>query len=275
MKQLIFVLALLLSISSAYSQKNFEGKVVYLLEADKEEKKPELTVFFSAGKIKLIFKENEEPDNKYIIVIPDSGKIYTINTYSKEYKQKKLAVTEPAGTYIAQKKTIAGQTTTSAKPAESGLGGMLGGIMSFRNVVFDVADSLIFEIPAKFANNPELMMLNNNHIVLGAQMTMGSYFTDSEEYSDSTGEVISKKITVKAMQITPMSFTADEFAIPAGYALEVRKPYDMPMADSAMIDTAIAMPDSPAAYVPAKKRAKKPVRKPTKKAPVKSAARKQ
>jgi hypothetical protein len=278
MKQLLFVLALLLGAGSTYAQKNFEGKIIYLLEADKEEKKPQLTVFFSAGKVKLVFKEGEDPDNKYVVVVPDSGKVFTINTSTKEYKQKKLNVAEPAGTYTPQKKTIAGYATTSAKGNESGLDGLLGGFISLKNTVFSVADSLVFIIPAKYANNPELLMINNNHIVLGAEMTMASAFMEGEADNESEKDGKAKKITATAIEVTPMTFTADEFAIPAGYTLEVRKPYETSMSDStmSMMDTAIAvMVDSAAVYVPAKKPAKKPVKKPLKKAPIKSAARKQ
>jgi hypothetical protein len=277
MKQLLFVLAVLLGITSAYSQKKFEGKVVYLLEADKDEKKPELTVLFSPGKIKLTFKENEEPDEKYVLVILDSGKVYTINTASKQYKQKKLQVTEDAGSYTPVKKSIAGYGTTSAKLPLSGPGGMLGGFISFKNMVFDVADSLVFEVPAKYLNNPELMMLSNNHIVLGAQMSMGSYLTEAESDDENEQEKMTKKILVNAIAVTPMNFGADEFAIPAGYELEVRKPYEMPMADSAvsMYDTTMMAVDTVVSYRQAIKPAKKPVKKPVKKAPIKSAARKQ
>jgi hypothetical protein len=281
MKQLLFVLAAVITANGVQAQKNFEGKVVYLLEADKEEKKPELTVFFSAGKVKLVFKEGEEPDNKYVLVVPDSGKIYTINTSTKEYKQKKLAVTEPEGAYTPQKKTIAGHATTSVKGNESGLGGLLGGFISLKNTVFNVADSLVFMVPAKYANNAELLMLNNNHIVLGAEMSMASPLMDAmdgEGDNESGKGGMPKKITVTATEVTPMSFTADEFAIPAGYTLEVRQPYGMGMS----VDSAIAAPDtSMMAYDtvistrPVKKSAKKPAKKPVKKAPVKSAARKQ
>jgi hypothetical protein len=277
MKQLFFVLAVLLGITSAYSQKNFEGKVVYLLEADKDEKKPELTVLFSPGKVKLSFKENDEPDEKYILVIFDSGKVYTINTGNKQYKQKKLQEAEVAGAYTPVKRTIAGHATTSAKQVQSGPGSMLGGLVSFKNIVFDVADSLVFEVPSKFLNNPELMMISGNHIVLGAQMSMGSPFAEAVSGEENEQESITKKITVNAIAVTPMSFTADEFAIPAGYELEVRKPYEVPTPDTAMMmyDTPMVAVDTAAVYVPAKKPAKKPVKKPTKKAPIKSAARKQ
>ncbi len=277
MKQLLFVFAVLLGATSTYSQKNFEGKVVYLLEADKDEKKPELTVLFSPGKIKLTFKENEQPDEKYVLVLLDSGKVYTINTANKQYKQKKLQVAEAAGYYTPVKKSISGHATTSAKQVQSGPGGMLGGFVSFKNMVFDVADSLVFEVPAKYLINPELMMISNNHIVLGAQMSMGSPFAEAEVDDENEQEKMVKKILVNAIAVTPMSFAADEFAIPAGYELEIRKSYEMPMVDSAvsMYDTTMMAVDTAARYVPAKKPAKKPVKKPAKKAPIKSAARKQ
>jgi hypothetical protein len=280
MKQLLFVLAAIITANGVSAQKNFEGKIVYLLEADKDEKKPELTVLFSPGKVKLTFKENEEPDEKYVLVIIDSGKVYSINTNTKQYKQKKLQEIEIAGTYTPVKRTIAGHATTSAKQVQSGPAGILGGIISFKNMVFDVADSLVFNVPSKFLNNPELMMISGNHIVLGAQMSMGSPFAeamDGESGNENEQEKMVKKITVNATSVTPMSFTADEFAIPAGYELEVRKPYEMPSADTAaaMFDTTMMAVDTAAVYVPAKKPARKPVKKATKKAPIKSAARKQ
>jgi hypothetical protein len=273
MKQLLFVLAAIITANGVRAQKNFEGKIVYLLEADKEEKKPQLTVFFSAGKVKLVFKEGEDPDNKYVVVVPDSGRIYTINTSTKEYKQKKLDVTEPAGTYMPQKKTIAGYATTSAKGNESGFGGLLGGFISLKNTVFNVADSLVFMVPAKYANNAELLMLNNNHIVLGAEMTIGSPFMEGEGDNELEKDGRPKKITATAIEVTPMTFTAEDFAIPAGYTLEVRKPYEIGLTDSAVLAPAVA--DTAMAANPPKKYAKKPVKKAVKKAPIKSAARKQ
>jgi hypothetical protein len=276
MKQLLFVFAAMLCAYSTYAQKNFEGKVVYLMEADKDEKKAELTVFFSKGNIKLVFKENDEPDSKYILVIPDSGRVYTINTYTKKYKSKKLQVTDPAVAFTPVKKSIAGYATTSIKQSLSGPGGMLGGFVSFKNIFFDVADSLVFDVPVKFINNPELMMIQNNHIVLAAQMHMAIPFAEALDEDENAQDKAVKKILVNATNVTPMSMATDEFAIPAGYELEVYKPFDI-LPDSAavtpMTDTAmIPVPDY---KVGAKKTGRKPVKKPTKKAPVKTAARKE
>jgi hypothetical protein len=275
MKGFILILAVLLCASSTNAQKNFEGKILYRLEAEKEEKKPELSVVFSAGRIRLTFKENDEVDDKVILVVPDSGLIYTISNSGKNYKQKKMLVKEVPGMHVPEKKTIMGYATTSAKMPDPGMGSLLGGFISMRNMIFDVADSLHFNIPAKYTDNPELLMIRDGRIVLSAQMTMGSPLAETLS-EDRDGESIAKKITVNAIEVTPMAVTAAEMNIPEGYTLDLNRGFNMSYDSTmTMVDTAVAVPVDSAWTAPVKKPTRKPVKKPVKKAPIKSAARKQ
>lgn len=271
MKQLLFVLFTLLGGMPVMAQKDFEGKIVYLLEASMDEKKPELTVHFAPGKLKLIFKEGMDPDDTYVLVWLDSAKIVSVNTSNQTYKTRNMSIKDNTP-FTPEKKTIAGHATTSAKSEASTPGSTLGGLISMQDMLLNVADDLTFTIPDNLTGNPELLMVRNNRIVLGASMKMGMAFSamDNEEAT--------KRITATALAVTPMTFGADEFAIPAGFSLKAKDVYDYDetkiAVDSAAVayDTVVTVVDS-AIAVPAKKTTKKPTKRPAnKRTVVKSAA---
>jgi hypothetical protein len=267
MKQLIIVLAAIASTLGAAAQKDFEGKVVYLMEADKDEKKPELTVWFAPNKLKISFKENEQPDNKYLLVWLDSGKIFTINTATQQYKTKLLKARQ-LGNFVSEKKNIMGYPTTSMLLESNSPGTGLGGILSMNDIVYHVADQLTYAVPDRYTGNPELMMVYQNRVALGASIKLSSLLYGMEE--DSEGKVAN--ITATAILVTPMALAPAEFEIPTGYRPQLRDEY---AADSAVSvpDTVAMAVDSARAIPPFKKPAKKPVKKPTgKKTAVKSSA---
>lgn len=257
MKQLIFVLMAIAASTGAKSQKDFEGKVVYLMEADKDEKKPELTVLFAPGKLKISFKENAEPDANYLIVRLDSGKTYSINTGSQHYKTKQLKA-KLGNAFVAEKNNIMGYPTTSVLLESNSPGTGLGGILSMNDILYDLADNLTYTVPEQYKTNPEVMMVYKNHIALGASMKMSTLFGGMDEGDNEKAT----KITAKAIIVTPMTLDAAEFEIPAGFTPQPKYDRDAmdstviaPVADSAMmVDTA--------AYAPAKKPIKKPAKKP-------------
>jgi hypothetical protein len=270
MKQLIFVLMATIATLGAKSQKDFEGKVVYLMEADKDEKKPELTVCFAPGKLKISFKEGIEPDQTYLLVWIDSGKIINVNTSTRQYKTRKLNVLDPTP-FTPEKKTIAGHPTTSAKNENNSPTGALGGLITLQDMILDVSDDMQYTIPNNLVNNPELLMVRNNRIVLGATMRMGSAFASA--MSDNDDESIIKKITATAISVMPMRFTADEFTLPEGFIPQPK--YEKGSMDSVIYDTAISVMADSIVFAPPspKKPTKKPAKKPaSKKTGTKSAA---
>jgi hypothetical protein len=276
MKQLLFVLMAIIGSLGAKSQKDFEGKVVYLLEADKDEKKPELTVWFAPGKLKIGFKENEETEATYTLVRLDSGKVFTINTGTQHYKARKLKTSE-GNTFVAEKKNIAGHSTTALLSESSSPGNGLGGIFSMNDITFDLADDLTYTVPSQYKGNAELMMVHQNRIALGASMKMSVSLGGMEEDEEETK---GKNITARAISVTPMSLAASEFDIPAGYTPQPK--YDREAADSVAYpayDTAMAVVADSAVkrYSATKRVGKKSTKKPTNKktAPKSAAYRKQ
>ncbi len=271
MKQLIFVLMATIAALGAKSQKDFEGKVVYLMEADKDEKKPELTVLFAPNKLKISFKENTEPDAEYVLVRLDSGKIFTINTTNQQFKTKILK-TRLGNAFVPEKKDIMGYPTTAVLLESTSPGNGLGGILSMNDIIYNLADNLSYTIPEQYKGNPELMMVYQNRIALGASMQISTLF---DGMADEGNEKPATRITAKAISVTPMAFDAAEFEIPAGF---IPKPkFDPQAADSMVYDTAMSvMADTIAVALP-KKPTKKPTKKPAKKktAPKSAAYRKQ
>ena len=226
MKQLIFVLLATVIGLAAHSQKDFEGKVVYLMEADKDEKKPELTVWFAPSKLKISFKEKETSDAEYVVVRLDSGKIFTINKAQEHFKVKKLQ-TRLGNNFVSEKKDIAGHSTTSVLLETNSSGTGLGGILSMNDIVYDLADNLSYTIPEQYKGNTELMMVYQNRIALGASLQISTFFGGM---GDEENEKAATKITAKAIAVTPMILDAAEFEIPAGYTLKPK--YEEPVADS-------------------------------------------
>lgn len=259
MKQLIFVLMAIAASMGAKSQKDFEGKVVYLMEADKDEKKPELTVLFAPGKLKISFKESAEPDASYLVVRLDSGKVYNINSNSQTYKIKSLKAKQ-GNAFVSEKNNIMGYPTTSVLLESNSPGTGLGGILSMNDIVYELADNLTYTVPDQYKTNPEVMMVYKNQIALGASMKMSTLFSGMD---DGESDKVTK-ITAKAIVVTPMTLEAAEFEIPAGFKPQPK--YDRDAVDTTAIapayDTAISVMADTALYVPAKKPVKKPTKKP-------------
>ncbi len=270
MKKILFVLLAVFTGIVANAQKAFEGKVVYNLHASNDDKgDAELTVYFAPNRIRLSFKEKAEPDPKYILINLDSGKIYTINMEDKEFKVKKLVQSEIQPTVS---RTILGYKTSSVIPEQGGISGLMGGIFGRSSAVFYVSDSLVFNIPAIYANNPELLVVNKGHIVLGASVNFkGGIYEEAEEDSTAKGNII----TIEAKEVTPMMTNKADLEIPDGFTLRIPKtdPVSTIAVSTEAFDTTIlAAVDT----TPYPKQAKPPVKKkPVKKpAPKKSSTSK-
>lgn len=234
------------------AQKNFEGSVTYRLHSSTGDKPDaELKILFGDKKLKLLFKENGEYDKKALVVLLDSAAAYALDPDNKTFRKTALTLTSPAGNPV--KKLINGYSTTSFKPENTGLSSLLGGMLGTSNVVFYVADSLPYYIPAAFTGNKELIAIQQNRIVLGAEFQIVSPFS---EYADSSSKNNPNIISAEAVDIKPMAFNANEFLIPADFADQKSMPYSAYTDSTAIqVDTAIIAP--PAAK-PAKKKPAKP-----------------
>ena len=252
MNRIFILIAGLFLTNLALAQKQFEGKIIYNLHASMDEKKgepdAELTAVFSSNKMKLYFKKEGKDDPEAIILNMDSGKIYTVNSEIKRYSVKDLKE-KPAAQPMSSR-TFVGYKAMPVQANENGLGSLLGGVFASSEFTFFVSDSLIFNVPEKYSRNAELILVNKNHLVLGADIKLGAFM-------GSEGDAESKEnlITAAATMISPMPISPAEFVIPSDY---INKIDDFAAADSsaAMDKIEMAM-DTPVAV------SKKPVVKKT------------
>lgn len=258
----LFLFCLLL-VKIAAAQKPFEGVVVYRLHATVEKNEnAELVAFFAPNRIKLRIDGVNEREQ--IIIRLDSGAVHFVNYEDKTYRTKKLRERKTPET--ASAKTIAGYRTSPVDVSGKGLSGLLGGMGAATAVVY-AADSLYYVVPDKYADNTELLIVQNNRIVLGGEMTIGP--SGSSEEMNGTEEKF--RITAEAKTVTPQTISPNEFAVPEDFAVKLRWPY-LPE-DSSLTDTftdttyaPVEIPKKAAPKKPAPKAkptpAKPPLRKP-------------
>lgn len=269
MKQLCLIITMLSVVIFSNAQKNFEGIITYRLHASIGDKPDaELKIFFGTKKIKLLFKEKEEYAKNALIILLDSTAAYALDVTEKTFRKTTLALSAPAKK--PEKKLFSGYAASPLKTENTGLSGLLGGMLGTSNAVLYVADSLHYYIPAAFAGNKELVMIQQNRIVLGAEIEIISAF---KEFSDSTTN--NNIITVDAIDIKPLAVAETEFTIPADFTDKKDMLYTEPVTDSSVVvpvtDTAIEAPVKPVI----KSAKKKPAKAATSKSAPKAARRKE
>ena len=256
MKQLLLIVITFFISGMLAAQKNFEGSITYRLHANTGDKPDaELKVLFGVKKLKLLFKEKDEYEAAVLVVLLDSALVYNVNATEKTFKKTTLILTSPEKK--PEKKLINGYSTTPFMPENTGLGNLLGGMLGSSNVIFYVADSLHYAIPAAFIGNKELLVIQKNKIVLGAEIEIVSAFN---EFADSASKA-PNIVTAEAVDIRPMAIDEKEFFIPADFAERKDMTYTEP------VDSTVTVIDTVAVAPPAKKPVKK---KPAKPAPPKS-----
>lgn len=228
--KLLYVLLFVLVLSNVEAQQVFQGSIVYTIKAPQEKGDAELLIMYGPNKIKLKFKEKEDYDKTYLIVDLDSSKFYTVNADSKTFESKKLAGVTTEQT--ATPKTIAGYNTIPVTINSSGLGGVLGFAGSS---TFFVAPDLYFPIPKKHTGIPELIMVQDNHIVLGAEIKMGFPGMGSEQMPDSVADKM--KVSISATKVTPQAIDVAEFKIPNDFTLQQKKMFGDTMIDTVYSDS--------------------------------------
>jgi hypothetical protein len=267
--RIFFLLTGILFCFSGMAQSPFRGTVVYTLKASGEKNDAALTIFFGDNKIKLKLKEEKDKDfsSEYSLVDLDSGKVYVIDDRSRTYRVRKLY--EDPKPETVSSKTILGHPTKAVTVASSGARGLLKGLSSGA-IVFYVSQDHYFPVPAKFAGAPELMLVHENHIVLGGTLTIANPMAGFDEEETLSGQA-SMVITAEAKQIEPGIISVNEFRIPDGYSKAKRPSFDYPdSADMTGFDSVAVAADSTVATPPVQQKTSKPV--PKKTAPVKGEA---
>jgi hypothetical protein len=233
--KLFYLLVFILSASSVHAQQVFRGTIVYDLKAPQDKGDAELTINYGVNKIKIRIreKEKEDFDKTWLLVDLDSGKSYTIHTEAKTFESKKLA--EANEELTTTQKTIAGYVTNPINISGGGLGGLIG--FSGHTVVYAAPD-LYFPVPKKYSGNPQLLMIQDNHIVLGAEIKL-TLPGMGAEIPDSLSSQM--KISAEAKKILPGTADIAEFSIPADFTLQSRNYFSM-------TDTAYGV-DSTAMYM--------------------------
>jgi hypothetical protein len=256
MKQLLLILITLCISHVISAQKNFEGSVTYRLHSNQGEKPDaELKVLFGTRKLKVMFKERDEFEKEVLVINLDSATVYNVNFDEKTFKKTTLILTGPA--QKPEKRLINGYSTTPLLPENTGLGGLLGGMLGTSNVVFYLADSLYYHIPGAFTGNKELLMIQQNRIVLGADIQIINPFSELADSSSKKNNII----TAEAIDIKPMAIDQNEFLIPVDFVNRKDIPIvteEKVAAEDTMvvIDTVPATPPSPAKRAVKRKPAK-------------------
>ncbi|MGG9964621.1 hypothetical protein [Ferruginibacter sp. SUN106] len=236
MKVFFLILTTLCITAFVHAQKDFRGEIIYKLHASGDEKTDaELKVLFGERKIKLFFKEGQEYEQNALLVLLDSGAVYTLSAADKMFKKKLLITNLPLP--APQKKTISGYTTTPFQPEKNGLSGLYTRLLGSSNATFYLADSLTYFIPEKYRGNMELVNIQQGRIVLGAELQMTNPPSEEEFNSGTTSNQV---ITVEAVSIKPMPIDENEFIIPADYTDRKNISFEPPV----IVDTTAAMVDS-------------------------------
>lgn len=232
----------------ATAQTPFEGKVVYRLQSSKEKQIALITAYFGKQRLRMEFTEEGRLTNKEVVMAwLDSGTSVTLNTETQTYKVKKL---EKRNEITAAPRQIAGYT---AKPhlSEVGTGNWVAGFLG--TSVFYTADELLFPVPSFYKNNPELIAVYNDRVVLGADLGVDPVLYGPTTADDSAS-VDRNRINAEAIEVKKYAVPDSLFAVPAGFTAEAVYDYSA-IADSvALIDSMMKEETKP--YAPKKKKSK-------------------
>lgn len=259
--KLLFIFLLSACLLKGFGQTPFEGKIVYNLHTPQEKEDAELTVFFGKKAVRLEFRTPHEmarQDLEYAVVLLDPGIILSVMPDSKTYKfsalKRKNAMPLPAPKEIAGFKASPVYTNINNVNSEF--------LYQLKNGILYTADELYFPLSEKYAGNPELMMIQNNRIVLGAEFDLSENYPANDTAETDSAVLLKNRLTATATSVMQQEQDTSLFAIPAGYSL-----YSYgTAADSTFTDSTIDVVDSSAA-VP-----KKAIRKKQAKAPAKKKA---
>ena len=241
---------LLFTASKLFAQTSFEGKVRYTATSVEKPNDATLTIYFGKPGIRLEIIEANKADREpeTLIINLDSGKIFTLVTNEKKYKETILK--KQIGPKTLAGKNIAGYTTKAIRPEFNGMSRDFTSL--FGNAILFAADDLRYTIPVEYLGCPELMMVNNGRIVLG-----GDFYFPEEAYTDLAKDTLKEKdalFRVTANEVLPQKIPDSLFQLSAGYE---KWSYDYSLDSTATYSDTAAMEPVKPNVQPKKKAPKK------------------
>ncbi|HVG40411.1 MAG TPA: hypothetical protein VM888_02275 [Chitinophagaceae bacterium] len=205
MRSILILIGFIISLN-VFAQKSFEGMITYSIENAYQTDKALLKVLFSPSIIKISFIGKGRTSNDNILVHLDSGKVYVLNTDSKSYHVKNLIKRNKTENLSGQ--SIAGYATTAVDVTGTGFKGLLSGL-SAGNIVFYKAQNLSYPVSPIYAGNTELVFVQDNKIVLGADFSI--------DYNVEEDSIQKNIITVRATEVVAKPIQKSELMIPKDF----------------------------------------------------------
>lgn len=241
MKILLLFLTITASLS-AVAQKNFQGTIVYRILSNEmaDNSETELTVVFGVNKIRVSYKDHigtakEKTDSEEILINLDSGKVFIINTDQKIFHARRIP---PTPALVTAPKIIAGHSTTPVITSTSG--SSLVNFLKNSRIVLYKSNDLFFSVPERFSFAPELLMISEGRIVLGATISYSDRIFekqfDDDEVDSTTN--FNKLTTIEAIEIKPGIIPTSAISIPDHFT-KIRI-NDSFASDSTMITDSVA-----------------------------------
>jgi hypothetical protein len=231
MKPILIFLTLFIS-GPLFSQKPFQGTVIYNLTATGEKSVLELKVHFGARCLKIVTKEingvhGDEPVDKYLLVNFDSGKVFTVRVDRKTYGSENIL--EKNTSSLQPRETKIANYAVSPVVIKNQASGIFLPVFSGETIFYK--SDLYYPVSNKYEKDERLLFIYDNHILLGADIAPGM------GRKSDMGNLI---ITARAISVTSESFSKDFFQLPEGY-----KPEDNTISSRTdSIDSVAAAPDS-------------------------------
>ena len=265
----IFVIICFFFVADVVAQQSFEGTIKYTLRVPGEKDTIQMNIDFAAHAIKVNMVEprRERRNNDYLLINLDSGKAYTVNYNHKSFTSHRLIEKKPVSE-VPPIKTIAGYTAVGELYNEAGVNSIFGSLLS-NKTIFYTADKLTYSVPEKYNGNFELMMIQKDKIVLGAEIDIAPRLGIFGRPSDEDDSTMKTTVFIEAKEIVAKKFEADYFRLPGDFARNRPYVYIPDSLDSITMsmDTAVAYYTDTIMVSP-----KKPVIKKTKKSPAKKAS---
>ena len=171
-----------------------------------------LTVYFGAQKMRLEFSEKgKEATNDIIVVALDSGTVAILNNGAKTYRLKNLLKRDLSGYKSKQIAGYVAEPVASAPSLSNGYNELFG------QSVFYVANNLYFPVPEMYKGNTELIAVNNNKVVLGAEIFVAPRSYGRALTAQDSAEMAQNRINAEAVEVKPYQPETSLFSIPADF----------------------------------------------------------
>jgi hypothetical protein len=238
MKILLPLIVFTLVSIPAFSQKQFEGTITYIIPPELSKTEMQMNVVFGKNALKLKFEEKNEINPLIMLIHLDSGKIYTLNMHDKTYGVRRLLQREISSA-IPAKKEILGYAASAINIGGISPLAFMTGVFNTQESILYEADSLFYTIPEKYALNFELAFIHKGRIVLGVDIKQGK---DGEWYDGVRMDAHqAENISIKVTSVKWEPISDAELSLPAGF---VKREDSYTTADSSWVtkDTPYVVP---------------------------------